>query len=109
MPITFSWSKWSSSLISRSVRFAVVSFLKTFEIFLMAHGSPWASSAEHTTPKEPQPTNFCTWYCESTVKSVPRTTVVLQELLMAARECSSALPSQAGRQVPAAHLEREFS
>ena len=59
-------------MISRSVRFAVVSFLKTLLIFLIATGlSP--SIAEHTTPYEPQPTNFWIAYRWSTVKSVPRT------------------------------------
>lgn len=36
MPMTFSWSKCRRSLISRNVRFAVVLFLNTLEIFLIA-------------------------------------------------------------------------
>eukprot|EP00967_Tisochrysis_lutea_P010605 scaffold12123_cov32-Tisochrysis_lutea.AAC.1 len=70
--MTFSWSKCRSNLSSLSVRLAVVSLRKTFDIFLIAHGCPRASRAEQTTPNEPHPMNFWMVYAASTTKSVPR-------------------------------------
>lgn len=50
--VTFSWSIWQRSLISRNVRFASILLSKAFPIFLMATASPVSESYSELHQKQ---------------------------------------------------------